>query len=64
MSDVSWSWEADVKKGMLEGFKANVVAPWNAVAEPDEDTLGVLISLIKSIYHFVYPKPSCLRKHE
>ena len=39
MSEVSWSWEADLKEGMLEGFKANVVAPWNAVAESDEDTL-------------------------
>lgn len=39
MSDVSWSWEADLKEGMLEDFKANVVAPWNAVAESDEDTL-------------------------
>ena len=39
MSDVSWSWEADLKDGMLEAFTANVVAPWNATAEADEDTL-------------------------
>ena len=39
MSDVSWSWEADLKDGVLEAFMANVVAPWNATAEADEDTL-------------------------
>ena len=39
MSDVSWSWEADLKDGLLEAFMANVVAPWNATAEADEDTL-------------------------
>ena len=39
MTEVSWSWEADLKEGMLEGFQAKVVAPWNAVAESDEDTL-------------------------
>ena len=39
MSDVSWSWEADLKDGMLERFTANVVVPWNAAAKSDEDTL-------------------------
>ena len=39
MTEVSWSWEADLKDGMLEGFQANVVAPWNVIAESDEDTL-------------------------
>jgi hypothetical protein len=39
MSDVSWSWEADLKDGVLEAFVANVVAPWNATAEADEETL-------------------------
>ena len=39
MTEVSWSCEAAPKDRMMEGFKANVVAPWNAVAESDNDTL-------------------------
>ena len=39
MTEVSWSCEAAPKDRMMEGFKANVVAPWNAVAESDKDTL-------------------------
>ena len=39
MTEVKWSWEAAPKDRMMEGFKANVVAPWNAVAESDNDTL-------------------------
>lgn len=36
---VSWSWEADLKEGKLDRFRAHVVAPWNAVAAADENTL-------------------------
>ena len=39
MAEVSWSCAAAPKDGMMEGFKANVVVPWNAVAAFDEDTL-------------------------
>ena len=39
MTEVSWLWEAAPKDRTLEGFKANVVAPWNAVAASDDDTL-------------------------
>ena len=39
MTEVSCSCEAAPKDRMMEGFKANVVAPWNAVAESDNDTL-------------------------
>ena len=39
MTEVSWLWEAAPKDRTLEGFKANVVVPWNAVAAFDEDTL-------------------------
>jgi len=39
VTEVSWSCEAAPKDRMMEGFKANVVAPWNAVAESDNDTL-------------------------
>ena len=39
MPEVSWSCEAAPIDRTLEGFKANVVVPWNAVAAFDEDTL-------------------------
>ena len=39
MTEVNWLWEAAPKDRTLEGFKANVVVPWNAVAESDNDTL-------------------------
>ena len=39
MTEVSWSCEAAPKDRTLEGFKANVVVPWNAVAAFDDDTL-------------------------
>ena len=39
MTEVSWSCEAAPIERTLEGFKANVVVPWNAVAAFDEDTL-------------------------
>ena len=39
MTEVKWSCEAAPKDRIMEGFKANVVAPWNAVAAFDEDTL-------------------------
>ena len=39
MTEVSWSCEAAPKDRTMEGFRANVVAPWNAVAESDNDTL-------------------------
>ena len=39
MTEVNWLWEAAPKDRTLEGFKANVVVSWNAVAESDNDTL-------------------------
>ena len=39
MTEVKWSWEAAPKDRVMEGFKANIVVPWNAVAESDNDTL-------------------------
>ena len=39
MGRVSWSWEADLKEGKLDRFRAHVVAPWNAVSAADENTL-------------------------
>ena len=39
MGQVYWSWEAEVKTGELENFKAQVVKAWNAVAEADAQTL-------------------------
>ena len=39
MTEVKWSWEAASKDRVMEGFKANIVVPWNAVAESDNDTL-------------------------
>mgnify|MGYP001348574383 FL=1 len=39
MTEVKWSREAAPKDRVMEGFKANIVVPWNAVAESDNDTL-------------------------
>ena len=39
MTEVKWSWEAAPKDRVMDGFKANVVVPWNAVAKSDNDTL-------------------------
>jgi len=38
MGQVYWSWQADVKKGELNNFRA-LVERWNAIADEDPDTL-------------------------
>lgn len=38
MGQVYWSWQAEVKSGKLENFRA-LVARWNAIAAEDPDTL-------------------------
>ena len=39
MTEVKWSWETAPNDRVMDGFKANVVVPWNAEAESDDDTL-------------------------